>query len=112
MVVSSATSRRRPETAAALTNCGRLPMTVVMRMLARSGEWGPPGSRLRTGPPGIIPCVMARKLLHGAREAADGVAGAARHLAWYLSYCLDGSATRSVDRVDASGAAAARGRVD
>ena len=28
--------------------------------------------------PGIIPFVMARRLLHGAREAADGVAGAAR----------------------------------
>ena len=37
---------------------------------------------------------MALKLLHGVREAADGVAGAARHLAWYLSYCIDGSATR------------------
>jgi hypothetical protein len=38
---------------------------------------------------------MARTLLHGALEAADDLAGAARHLAWYLSYCLDGSATRT-----------------
>jgi hypothetical protein len=38
---------------------------------------------------------MARRLLHGALEAADDLAGAARHLAWYLSYCLDGSATRT-----------------
>jgi hypothetical protein len=45
---------------------------------------------------------MASKLLHGAREAADGVAGAARHLAWYLSYCFDGSATRSVDATEGS----------
>ncbi|MDQ3320604.1 MAG: hypothetical protein M3515_10330 [Actinomycetota bacterium] len=37
---------------------------------------------------------MARKLLQGARAAT----GAARHLAWYLSYCVDGSATRPVHR--------------
>jgi hypothetical protein len=38
---------------------------------------------------------MARRLLYGALEAADDLAGAARHLAWYLSYCLDGSCTRT-----------------
>jgi len=44
---------------------------------------------------------MASKLLHGARGAADGVAGAAKHVAWLLSYCLDGSATRAVESGDA-----------
>ena len=38
---------------------------------------------------------MARRLLYGALEAADDLAEAARHLAWYLSYCLDGSCTRT-----------------
>jgi len=60
---------------------------------------------------GIIPCVMALRLLHGARGAADGVAGAARHLAWYLSYCLDGSSTRAVDPAEASEPGALGGRV-
>ena len=45
----------------------------------------------------MIPLVMAGKLFEGARDAVSGVAGAARHLAWYLSYCVDGSATRPFD---------------
>jgi hypothetical protein len=50
---------------------------------------------LRGRPGGIIPLRMAGRLLQGALEAADNLAGAARHVAWYLSYCLDGSATRT-----------------
>jgi hypothetical protein len=38
---------------------------------------------------------MARTLLRGALEAAGDLAGAGRHLVWYLRYCLDGSATRT-----------------
>ncbi|HEV2771965.1 MAG TPA: hypothetical protein VGV57_03945 [Thermoleophilaceae bacterium] len=38
---------------------------------------------------------MAAKLVARARGAAGSVAGAARHLAWYLTYCVDASATRS-----------------
>ncbi len=40
---------------------------------------------------------MAAKLVENARGAAGSVAGAARHLAWYLSYCVDASATRSCE---------------
>jgi hypothetical protein len=46
---------------------------------------------------GIIHPVMARKLFDGARGAAEGFADAARHLAWYLSYCVDGSSTRATE---------------
>ena len=38
---------------------------------------------------------MAANLVARARGAAGSVAGAARHLAWYLTYCVDASATRS-----------------
>ncbi len=40
---------------------------------------------------------MGGKLVARARGAAGSVAGAARHLAWYLRYCVDASATRSCE---------------
>jgi len=60
-------------------------------MDTREAAWAGIWRGLSRLEPGIIPPVVARKLLQGARAAT----GAARHLAWYLSYCVDGSATRS-----------------
>ncbi|MBX5468415.1 MAG: hypothetical protein IRZ21_00775 [Thermoleophilaceae bacterium] len=36
--------------------------------------------------------MVARKLIAGAMEAVGVAAGVARHLAWYLSYQVDGTA--------------------
>ncbi|MDQ4071550.1 MAG: hypothetical protein M3088_01565 [Actinomycetota bacterium] len=55
---------------------------------------------------------MAVNLAAKARGAAVSVAGAARHFAWYLRYCVDASATRGCERPPGersdSGAAARR----
>jgi hypothetical protein len=39
----------------------------------------------------MIAAGMARKLLGGAREALSAAADIARHVAWYVSYRVDGS---------------------
>ncbi|MFL5827139.1 MAG: hypothetical protein ACJ76V_11505 [Thermoleophilaceae bacterium] len=38
--------------------------------------------------------MVRRKLIVGAIEAVGVAAGVARHVAWYVSYQIDGAATR------------------
>jgi hypothetical protein len=60
----------------------------------RSKRGDPSEEEVPTGPEGYH-VRMAAKLVESACGVAGSVAGAARHLAWYLSYCVDASATRS-----------------
>ena len=46
---------------------------------------------------------MASRIVTGAREAVDAAARAAKHVAWYFSYRMDGAA-----RDDAPGGRPAR----
>jgi hypothetical protein len=62
-----------------LTNCGRFPTTVTIRMVWRQ-SW-------REGR--MMAMDAARKLVGGVIGL---VAGAAKHAAWYLRYQLDGEA--------------------
>ena len=59
------------DTAAAFTNCGRLPMIV----------------RIRADTARIMVCGMGRKLLGDVIGLATGVA---KHVAWYLAHRMEG----------------------
>ncbi len=50
--------------------------------------------------PGILPRAMTRRIVEAAVGAANAAAGAARHLLWYLSYRMDGSARTDEDAGD------------
>ena len=73
--ISPATARSGPETAAALMNCGRFPITVSTRgfCAALLGYFGE---------------MLASRI----RDTVHGVVGASRHLLWYLDFQTGGTA--------------------